>query len=109
MKKYNSTTEGTWIEIVQVELTEAEQTLLRSKDPADAAARLELRQRVASESKKPVSEAKSDELSALYESLKPEVKEGDVYQLIAVDVFEKDKLTGIINCRINKEHKQIRF
>ena len=55
-------------------------------------------------------DAKKAELEAFYESKKPELKEGDEYQLIAMDITERgDVYTGILNCRVNGDHKQIRF
>lgn len=47
---------------------------------------------------------------ATYQSNKPILGDGDVYQLIAVDIsVDGDICTGIINCRVNGEHKQVRF
>jgi hypothetical protein len=47
------------------------------------------------------------ELEALYDLHRPDTTDGDDYQLIAMDVIE-DR-TGILNCRVNGEHVQIRF
>jgi hypothetical protein len=107
MKNYNSTTEGTWVELVQVKLTQEEKDLLRSSKEEDRESQKELRDKIKSEREKSVDSEKVTELSDLYNSLKPELKEGDVYQLISIDVSEKN--TGILNCRVNGEHKQIRF
>lgn len=51
------------------------------------------------------------ELDALYESVKPELKDGDEYQLIACDASRDQAgvLHGILNCRVNGEHVQVRF
>jgi len=50
------------------------------------------------------------ELDAFYETKKPEVKEGQEYSLISIDMRESgDSFTGILNCRVNGEHIQIRF
>lgn len=50
------------------------------------------------------------EAQTVYEFHKPVLKETDTYQLIAVDLrIEGLNKNGIINCRINGEHKQIRF
>lgn len=47
---------------------------------------------------------------AMYLSKKPILEAGDIYQLIAVDVsVDGENCTGIINCRVNGEHEQIRF
>jgi hypothetical protein len=54
--------------------------------------------------------SKVAELEAFYESKKPELKDGDDYQLIGVDLLEAgDSYSGILNCRVNGEHIQIRF
>jgi hypothetical protein len=55
-------------------------------------------------------EDKIDELKEEMEELRDELKEKDTYQLISINLTEKeDKFTGILNCRVNGEHKQIRF
>lgn len=107
MKNYNSTTEGAWIERVQVQLSDSEKTLLRSTDESEQEARKELMAKIKSYSKKEVSSQKAAELTKLYNSVKPQLKEGDVYQLIAIDVTENN--SGILNCRVNDEHVQVRF
>jgi len=107
MANYNSTKEGTWIELVRVELTDEQKTLLMSKDPNDKDAQEQLVSKIKSDSRKSVSSEKSSELTNLYNSVKPELNEDDVYELISIDVSETDN--GILNCRINGDHKQIRF
>jgi hypothetical protein len=107
MKNYNSTTEGTWIELVSVQLTQEEQDLLKSVKEEDRESQKELRDKIKSEREKQTSVKKSKELTDFYKAVKPELKEGDVYQLISIDVSENN--TGILNCRVNGEHKQIRF
>jgi hypothetical protein len=50
------------------------------------------------------------DLEAFYENKKPELRDGDDYQLIAIDLREAgDTYSGILNCRVNGEHIQIRF
>lgn len=107
MKQYQSTTEGTWIERVRVELTEEEKTLLRSTNESDELNKKELMDKIKSDSQKEVSSKKATELTKLYNAVKPKLKEGDVYQLIAIDVTENN--SGILNCRVNDEHVQVRF
>ena len=53
-------------------------------------------------------------LDEFYSSVKPTLEEGDVYQLISMDMLditdsESGKFTGILNCRVNGEQDQIRF
>lgn len=55
---------------------------------------------------------KKDKTAAekLYNEVKPELKEEDKYQLLSFTIhYKEDKPFGILNCRINGEHKQIRF
>jgi hypothetical protein len=106
MKNYQLINEGTWVEILKVELTEEQKTILLSGDD-----KKDLLSLIKSKREGKVSIEKKNSLSAFYDSVKPELKEEDVYQLISADFSEKSEnvFTGIINCRINGEHKQIRF
>lgn len=109
-KKYQSTTEGNWIEILPVELTKEQKQLLMSRKEEDKEAQKELRDLIKSQREGDVLEAKVTELNAFYESKKPELKETDKYQLIAFDCSEHgDSYRGILNCRVNGEHIQVRF
>ena len=107
MKQFQSTIEGTWIELKQVELTEEQKTLLMSKEEGDKDAKLALFEEIKSQREGVVDAAKSAELITFYESKKPELKAKDIFQLITADVNES--FNGIINFRVNGEHKQIRF
>ena len=110
MKQFQSTTEGTWIELNPVELTQEQKTLLMSREESDRESQKTLREEIKSLRESAVSEEVSSELDSFYLSVKPELKETDVYQLISMDVSEKaGGFTGILNCRVNGEHKQIRF
>jgi hypothetical protein len=110
MKKFQSLVEGTWVEIFNVELTSAEQELLMSQNENDKNSQKDLINRVKSARESTVTNTLSDALHQFYLSKKPVLKDGDVYQFIAIDLFESDNnYTGILNCRINEEHQQIRF
>ena len=110
MKTYQSTTEGTWIEVLPVQLSEEQIQLMMSKDDADKEAQAQLAADIKSQRENEVSEEKSSELASFYSTVKPSIKEGDVYKLISIDLTETDaNKTGILNYRINGEHKQIRF
>lgn len=109
MKNLKSTTEGVWVEIKPVTLTEEQKTLLTSQEESDKEAKAVL---VTELTKK--SEVTPDELTlalaiAKYNFLKPVVSETGTYELIGCNMSIGDKVTGIINCRVNGEHKQIRF
>ena len=100
MKRFTSKTEGTWVELIP-NLTK--RSLFSKEDIED----IKENNRETVE----VSEEKSTELSNFYTSIKPELEEEDTYQLIAIDITEKSLgvLKGILNCRINGTHRQIRF
>ena len=106
MKHLQSTTEGTWIEVKQVELTDEQKTLLRSRDEND----LEDKKTLLAELKT-LREAKAKAADVKlakdkYDEVKPTLKTTDVYQLIAIDIYDE---SGILNCRVNGIHQQIRF
>jgi hypothetical protein len=110
MKNYQSTIEETWVELLPVELTETQLELIQSTKETDAEAKSELIAEIKELKEGAVSSELTEKLNTLYTSLKPELKEEDVYQLISADFSEKEnKFTGIINCRVNGEHKQVRL
>jgi hypothetical protein len=111
MKNYQSTIEGTWVQLLPIELTEAQLELLKSTEETDAEAKSELIAEIKELKEGEVSSELSEELNKVYTSLRPELKEEDVYQLISADFSEKSEnvFTGIINYRVKGEHKQIRF
>ena len=106
MKNYQSVNEGTWVEILKVELTEEQKTILLSSDD-----KKDLLSLIKSQREGEISNEKNNSLSAFYNSVKPALKEEDIYELISIDISDKENgiFTGILNCRINKEHIQIRF
>ena len=59
----------------------------------------------------PVSDEELVELDALHQKLKPELPEGSVYEIIALDATRRPEgtLFGILNCRVDGEHVQVRF
>lgn len=110
MKTVRSTVETIWKEIVRVELTENELALIRSNSEEDKVARNALIDRVKSEQEVTLDEDSTILAQSIYEYNKPTLKENDTYQLIAVDIHLDGEVgKGIINCRINGEHKQVRF
>jgi hypothetical protein len=110
MKNYQSTIENTWIELKTVELTEEQTTLLMSKEESDKEAKEALIQEIKAEREQPALESDAEIFQKIYESIKPTLKEGQTYQLIAVNAFiSEGKISGILNCRVSGEHKQIRF
>lgn len=110
MKNLQSTIEGTWVEIKPVILTEEQKTLRVSLNKSDREAKIALIEEI--KSQREVAPKKTDKTLAVskYNEVKPALKETDVYELIAMDIVVSEKLTtGILNCRINGEHKQLRF
>jgi hypothetical protein len=108
MENYQSITEGEWLKIEKVVLTETEIELLKSTKEEDKDAITELLN-----SKKPIKTIltanESEEFVTLYNIIKPKLKDGDSYQLISIDVVKTNALSGILNCRVNNNHEQIRF
>jgi len=109
MEIFQSTIENKWVKINKIEVSETEQELLRSTNEEDKVAKLELMQTIKSKRYTNLTTTKSKEFVDLYNKVKPVLKETDNYQLISMDVSKTDKLLGILNCRINGEHKQVRF
>ena len=106
MKHLQSTIEGTWVEIKQVEITEAQKTLLSSRNESDKEAKksLTLELKEARESEAIATDV--TKANAKYNEVKPTLNDTDVYQLIAIDMVDN---AGILNYRINGEHLQVRF
>lgn len=110
MKTYQSSTENNWIELLPVYLTKEQKDLIRSKNIEDLSDRQALNSTIWTQRIGTVSEEKSDELVAFYNTVKPQLNEGDTYNLISIDLHENgNSYNGILNFRINGEHKQIRF
>lgn len=111
MKQFQSTTEGVWIEKVAIQLTEAEKQLMASKKEEDAQEKQALFKRIKEEREQPTTVEKSDVLTAFYTGIKPQLKETDLYELIACDLNENGMglYSGILNYRLNNNHKQLRF
>lgn len=103
MKQLQSTIEGTWVEINPVSLTAEQIAILKSEDAnAQEALSLQIKEQ------REIAASDEDVLAgdAKYAEIKPTLKETDVYQLISFDITNDN---GILNCRVNGEHKQIRF
>lgn len=110
MKKLQSTTERTWIELKEIELTEEQKVLLKSREESDAESIKNLIAEIKSLREIPAQENDVLLANAKYDLVKPKLKEGDVYELISMDlIINEDKSSGILNCRVNNKHKQIRF
>lgn len=107
MKKLQSTTEGTWVELKPIQLTTEQETIIASEDEQ---AKVELITLIKSQ-REVIAEISDSELAqSKYTEIKPVLKTTDNYQLISMDVtINNQNMSGILNCRVNGEHKQIRF
>jgi hypothetical protein len=100
--------ETNWFEIKGVTPTTDQQTILQSGTDEQ---KLSVMKSINEQRKVIAQDSDAAIAEAAYEANKPALKETDVYQYIATDMTIDDngKASGIINCRINGEHKQIRF
>jgi hypothetical protein len=92
-----------WKQKVAVELNEEEKALLRNFSEDKRLDRKSLSERVIAESLVTADSEDAGVAQALYDQNKIEGAE-----LISVEVLLPSEI-GIINCRLNGEHKQIRF
>jgi hypothetical protein len=108
--KHIETTDGiTWKQINNNSLTKEQIDILKDAESEAASA---LRAELNANRYTVLSTEESEVAQAKYDELKPVIKETDQYQLIAVNMTMGDDgvaTNGIINCRVNGEHKQIRF
>jgi hypothetical protein len=109
MENFQSTIETQWAKINKVEITEIEQELIKSTKEEDRISKSELLETIKSKKFTTLNSTEKVEFVDLYNRVKPDLQENDEYQLISIDVNKKDTLSGILNFRINGEHKQIRF
>jgi hypothetical protein len=108
MKNYTSKIEGEWFSLVGYEPTEEQLAILKIIPATEE--EVDLRAQTLDEiklaSRELVSTEDASELVSLYNANKPVLKSTDVYLLIEATIYNN---TGLINCIINGEHKQIRF
>jgi hypothetical protein len=110
MKNFEKIGDGAWSKNNVPVLTEEQRALLASKDEADAEAKAEVNAYIASNMRVEATAEEVVILDATYEANKPELKENDTYSFIHCAMSLKDdKAMGLINCRINGEHTQVRF
>lgn len=109
MKNLQSIEEGKWVELVSTPLTEEQIALLSSKKSEDKQAKEALIAEIQGKGTKAASKADAAVAKAKYEEVKPTLEEGETYHFIAMDILLGESASGILNFRINGEHKQIRF
>jgi len=108
MKHINTTDGINWKQQNHVALTQEQREILKTSETQAAK---DLRAQLNENQYTALSTELSAVAQAKYNELKPELKETDVYQLIAVNIIltaEGTIQSGIINCRVNSDHKQIR-
>lgn len=108
MKNYKSQIEGEWFSLINYTPTE-EQVLILKTTPAteeEVLLKNQTLDAVKLASREEVTTQEKDELVALYNTHKPVLKEGGAYVFIDMNVSGNN---GLLNCRVNGEHKQIRF
>lgn len=110
MKKLQSILEGTWVEVMPITLTQEQLELISSTAESDREAQEALQSAIQAQSEVSASSEDASFAEAVYSANKPVLEDGDTYQFISVDMTLDTGVTrGIINCRVNGEHKQIRF
>ena len=112
MKNIRATVENIWMEVRTVILTEEQLTIRYSQKEEDKEKRLALSEMIKQQSEVPINGEEKEVVSAIYESNKPVLKEGDEYQfidcVIAID-GSNALVHGLLNCRVNEDQIQIRF
>lgn len=107
MKRYKSMEVGKWHEVLEYHLTDEQKELLASRKAKDIKAQSELKKLIEVESKGEVNETELERLNNFYKEIKPNQRNS---KLISCDIIEVDEVySGILNYRLNGEHKQIRF
>lgn len=110
MKNYQSTNEGIWIEVLNPDLTQEFALLHELLAEQQYEAANDVQNAIKIQREGAVSEEKLTELNTVYQTHKPKIPDGISYQLIAMDVSEiEGEFRGILNCRVDGEHKQVRF
>lgn len=104
MKTYRSSQEGVWTTPAHYPITEAETALFNSEDSADDAAKETLKETIAAfYATNPSEEIPTEvveQLNSIYNSHKPEVAEGETYELISATItLRGEEVSGLINCR----------
>lgn len=107
MKNFKSTKIGTWVEILEVEMTEEQKSIMMSFDRKAMASVIS---DIEDKRTKKMTAKNSSDLKAFYNKMVPVLNDTDIYELICVDLSQKDDgdYTGILNCRVNGVQRQIR-
>lgn len=101
MKTYRSSQEGVWTTPAHYPITEAEISVFNSEDEK---AKEVLKETIAvfyaTDPSEEISTEVVEQLNSIYNSHKPEVGEGETYELISASItLRGEKVSGLINCR----------
>jgi len=101
MKKYKAINESSWVEIIDVNITEEEANILSNGTEEEIAALKEDVKVRSTPIEVPVEELVG--LLAIYDEYKPELKEDDIYDLISFDIaISGEERMGAYNYKLNR-------
>jgi hypothetical protein len=110
MKYYGSYEENTWFEYLNTDLTQELMLLQQLKVEQNHDEIKNIMAEIKAKKEGPVDAGKTQILNDIYASKKPELKEGDNYSYISMDISEDGgNYWGILNYRIDGNHRQFRF
>ncbi len=110
MKNTSSIVEGVWIENKSINLTTNQLAVLTQESEVISPEKQAVIDLIAASQNLPVSEEATALVMTKYAEKKPKLKETDIYEFISADFSINGKnISGLINCRINEEQKQVRF
>jgi len=107
MKKIQSTIENQFYELREVVLTKEEKIILFSND---FEAKKLLYRKIEELKKGELTQNEIDTYTQFYLSIKPVLNSNEIYDFVSLDLTDNNgTYVGILNYRVNEEHKQIRF
>lgn len=112
MKNLEAIIENSWVELLPVVLTNEQKAIEEntSFEQSVLDAKRLLFEEIQALQKKPADSTSAALAQSAYVANKPILLSTDNYELISTNVsIENNIVSGIINCRVNNEHKQIRF
>lgn len=115
MTTYSQDSDNIWKKNnnVFLELTDSQKELLNSNNVDDEPAKKALIKDLQDKRFTVIEDpAVASKLDTIYAAQKPALNDTDNYELIDIHITLDDKNpngTGLLNCRVNSDHKQIRF
>lgn len=111
-KVYISTKEGVWYENVPAQISEEEEILMNSEDISLKEEKFKVLAEIKKRMTKIVEVEELPNILLHYDNVKQSLNlsKKDTYSLISISMLvTEDSASGILNCLVNKEHKQVRF